>query len=65
MDGCKLFRRDREGRRGSGISLALGEGFDGLELNNDDNRVQYLWARIRRKASREDMHIGVFYRPSN
>ena len=32
MDGYKLFGRDRQGRRGSGLALCDREGFDCLEL---------------------------------
>ncbi|KAK4828051.1 hypothetical protein QYF61_023089 [Mycteria americana] len=36
MDGYKLFRRDRQGRRGSGVALCVRECFDCLELNHGD-----------------------------
>jgi len=28
MDGCKLFRRDRQGKRGSGVALCVRDCFD-------------------------------------
>lgn len=65
MYGCKPFRRDWEGRRGSGMSLVVREGFGRLELNKDDKRVHNLWLSIRLKANTADMLIGVFYRPPN
>ena len=34
MDGYKLFRRDRQGRRGGGVALYVRECFDRLELND-------------------------------
>lgn len=50
MDGYKLFRRDRQGRRGGGIALCVRECFDCLEFNDGDDRVECLWIRIRGKA---------------
>ena len=47
MDDYKLFRRDRQGRRGSGAVLYVRECFDCLELNDGDNTVESLWVRIR------------------
>ncbi|KAK4823433.1 hypothetical protein QYF61_002119 [Mycteria americana] len=54
MDGYKLFRRDRRGRRGLG-----------LELNDGDDRVECLWVRIRGKANKADIVVEVCYRPPN
>ncbi|PKU46846.1 nipped-b-like protein [Limosa lapponica baueri] len=34
LDGYKLFRRDRPGRRGGGVALYVRECFDCLELND-------------------------------
>ncbi|GAB0183530.1 hypothetical protein GRJ2_000818300 [Grus japonensis] len=63
--GYKLFRRDRQGRRGSGVALYVKECFDCLELNDGDNRVECLWVRIRGKANKADIMVGVCYRPPN
>ncbi|KAK4806160.1 hypothetical protein QYF61_001083 [Mycteria americana] len=52
MDGYKLFRRDRE-------------SLDSLELNDGDDRVECLWVRIRGKANKADIVVGVCYRPPN
>ncbi|GAB0203241.1 mitochondrial enolase superfamily member 1 [Grus japonensis] len=49
MDGYKLFRRDRQGRRGGGVALYVKECFDCLELNDGDDRVECLW-----KGRKED-----------
>jgi len=58
MDGYKLFRRDRQGRRGGGVALYVREGFVCLELDDDD-RVEYLWIKIRGKANKAGMMAGV------
>ncbi|RMC17056.1 hypothetical protein DUI87_05629 [Hirundo rustica rustica] len=39
LDGYKLFRRDRKGRRGGGVALYIREAFDaiGIETNHDED----------------------------
>ena len=59
MDGYKLFRKDRQGRRGGGVALYVRECFDCLELNDGDNRVECLWVRIRGKANKADIMVRV------
>jgi len=39
MHGYKLFRRDRQGRRGSGVALYVRDCFDCIELDNCDDKV--------------------------
>ncbi|KAK4823236.1 hypothetical protein QYF61_000096 [Mycteria americana] len=65
MDGYKLFRRDRRGRRGGGVALYVRECLDSLEVNDGDDRVECLWMRIRGKANKADIVVGVCYRPPN
>ncbi|PKU34569.1 mitochondrial fission process protein 1 [Limosa lapponica baueri] len=65
MDGYKLFRSDRQGRRGGGVALYVRECFDCLELNDGDERVKCLWVRIRGKVNKADIMVGVCYRPPN
>ncbi|GAB0209890.1 hypothetical protein GRJ2_003454700 [Grus japonensis] len=65
MDGYKLFRRDRQGRRGGGVALYVRECFDCLELDDGDDKVKCLWVRMRGKANKADILLGVCYRPSN
>ena len=63
MDGYKLFRRDKQGRRGGGVALYVRECCDCLELNDGDDRVECLWVRIRERANKADVMVGVYYRP--
>ncbi|KAK4819787.1 hypothetical protein QYF61_011387 [Mycteria americana] len=42
MDGYKLFRRDRRGRRGGGVALYVRECLDSLELDDGADRVERL-----------------------
>ncbi|GAB0202541.1 hypothetical protein GRJ2_002719700 [Grus japonensis] len=66
MDGYKLFRRDRHGRRGSGVALYVRECFDCIELaDNCDDKVECLWVRMRGKANQAHILLGVCYRPPN
>ncbi|KAK4816199.1 hypothetical protein QYF61_012664 [Mycteria americana] len=55
MDGDKLFRRDRQGRRGGGVALYVRECLDSLELNDGDDRVECLWVRMRGNANEADI----------
>ncbi|KAK4817214.1 hypothetical protein QYF61_003738 [Mycteria americana] len=65
MDGYKLFRRDRRGRRGGGVALYVRKCLDSLELDDGDDRVECQWVRIRGKANKADIVVGVCYRPPN
>ncbi|GAB0181938.1 hypothetical protein GRJ2_000659100 [Grus japonensis] len=65
MDGYELFRRDRKGRKGSGVVLCVNECFGCLELNDGDDRVECLWVRIRGKANKADIMVGFCHRPPN
>ncbi|KAK4813839.1 hypothetical protein QYF61_001937 [Mycteria americana] len=65
MDGYKLFRRDRRGRRAGGVALYVRECLDSLELDDGDDRVECVWLRIRGKANKADIVVGVCYRPPN
>lgn len=56
MVGYKLCRRDRQERRGSGLTLYTREGLDCLELQDGDDKVECLWVRIRGKEN-----IPVFF----
>ncbi|PKU31493.1 rna-directed dna polymerase from mobile element hypothetical protein [Limosa lapponica baueri] len=52
MDGYKLFRRDRQGRRGGGVALYVRECFDCIELDSSDDKVERLWVRMKGKANK-------------
>jgi len=65
MDGYKLFRRDREGRKGGGVALHIKECFDVEELGVGNDEVECLWIKIRGKACRGNILVGVRYRLPN
>ncbi|KAK4828019.1 hypothetical protein QYF61_022796 [Mycteria americana] len=41
------------------------ECFDCVELGNYDNKIKCLWVRMRGKANKADIILGVCYRPPN
>jgi len=65
MNGYKLFRRDTQGKRGSRVALYARDCFDCIELGNFDNKVECLWVKMRGKANKADLLLGVCYRPPN
>ena len=65
MDGYKLFRRDRQGRKRGDVTLYIKECFDVEELGVGNVEVECLWVRIRGKACRGDILVGVCYRLPN
>lgn len=58
MAGYKLFRRDRQSRRGGWIALHNRQCFDCVEIDDDD-KVECLWVRITGKVSRADVIVRV------
>ena len=65
MDGYKLFRKDRQGRRGGGVALYVKECIEVTELMTGENKVESLWVKIRGRADKADILVGVCYRPPN
>ena len=62
IDGYKLLRMDRQRRRGGGVVLYVGDGYDCFKHKYSEDRVECLCVRIRGKANRADV-VGVYYRP--
>ncbi|KAF4803558.1 hypothetical protein TURU_015076 [Turdus rufiventris] len=65
LDGYKLFRRDRKGRRGGGVALYIREAFDAMDDETNDDEVECLWVRIKGKANKADILLGVCYHSPN
>ena len=67
MTGYRLFRRDRQHRRGGGVALYIRECFDVVELETEtgNDKVESLWVRIRGKANKAGILVGVCYRLPN
>jgi len=65
MKGYKLFGRDRREKRGGVVALYVRDCFHCIEVNNCDDKVECLWAKMRGKANKADILLGVCYRPPN
>ncbi|KAK4807079.1 hypothetical protein QYF61_018420 [Mycteria americana] len=62
MEDYRLFRRDRQGRRGGGVALYARERFDCTALAVNSDVVESLWVGIRGKENKGDVVVGVYYR---
>ncbi|RMC12138.1 hypothetical protein DUI87_11273 [Hirundo rustica rustica] len=65
LNGYKLFRRDRQGRRGGGVALYIKQTFDTVGIETKEDGVECLWVRIKGNANKADILLGVCYRPPN
>ncbi|RMC05600.1 hypothetical protein DUI87_17685 [Hirundo rustica rustica] len=65
LNGYKLFRRDRQGRRGGGVALYIKQTFDTVGIETKEDGVECLWVRIKGKANKADILLRVCYRPPN
>ena len=65
MEDYRLFRRDRQGRRGGGVALYVRNWVDCEELclRNSHNQVESLWVKIKDQSSKGHVMVGVCYRP--
>lgn len=58
-DSSRLFREQRQGRRGWGVALFVTEGIECMELIVGNGTVESLWVRIKGQTSK----VRVYYRP--
>jgi len=67
IDGYRLFRRDREGKRGGGVALWIEKSIqcEELSLKNSHEQVKSLWVRSRDRGNKGNLVIGAYYRPSD
>ncbi|RMB91816.1 hypothetical protein DUI87_31744 [Hirundo rustica rustica] len=65
LNGYKIFRRDRKGRRGGGVALSIKAAFDTIGIETNEDGVECLWVRIKGKANKADILLGVCYHPPN
>ncbi|GAB0180798.1 hypothetical protein GRJ2_000545100 [Grus japonensis] len=65
MEGYRLFRKDRQGRRGGGITLYVNDQLECMELHlgMDEEPTKSLWVRIKGRAGTGDIIVWVCYRP--
>ncbi|GAB0195031.1 hypothetical protein GRJ2_001968400 [Grus japonensis] len=65
VEGYRLFRKDRQGRRGGGVALYINDQLECMELHLGMNEepTESLWVRIKGRARAGDIIAGVCYRP--
>ena len=65
MEGYRLFRKDRQGRRGGGVLLYVNDQLECMELRlgMDEEPTERLWVRIKGRAGTGDIIVGICYRP--
>ncbi|GAB0197130.1 hypothetical protein GRJ2_002178300 [Grus japonensis] len=63
MEGYRLFRKDRQGRRGGGVALYVNDQLECMErhLGMDEEPTESLWVRIKGRTG--DITAGVCFRP--
>jgi len=63
--GHRLFRKDRQGRRGGGVALYVKDQLECMELclGLDEEPKEGLWLEIKCRAEKGDITVGVCYRP--
>jgi len=47
------------------VTLCVRDCFDCIELDDCDDKVECLWVKIRGKANKADILLGICYRPPN
>ncbi|KAK4810955.1 hypothetical protein QYF61_013363 [Mycteria americana] len=62
MEGYRLFRRNRQGRRGGGVAPYVRDRCDCTALTVRDDVVESLWVRIKGMENKGDVTVGVYYR---
>jgi len=65
IEGYKLFRRDRQERKGGGVARYIREGIDCEEmpLRNKHEQVESLWVKVNDHTNKGQLVVGVYYRP--
>ena len=53
MEGYRLFKRDRLGRKGGGVALYVKKDYECVEINNVDDRVESIWIRKKSKGQQD------------
>lgn len=54
-----------KGGRVVDVALYVKKDCECMEINDGDDRVESLWVRIKAKANKTDIIMGVCYRPPN
>jgi len=64
INGYRLLRRDRRGRRGGDVALYVKESIpcEELSLKNSHEQVESPWVSIRDRGNKANLMAGVYYR---
>ncbi|RMC18223.1 hypothetical protein DUI87_05104 [Hirundo rustica rustica] len=65
LDGDKVLRRDRKGRRRGGVALYIKKAFDAIGIETNEDGVECLWVRFKGKVNKDGILLGVCYCPPN
>ena len=65
MEGYRLFRKDRQGRQGQGVTLYVSDQLECMELHLglDEEPTESLRVRIKGRAGTGDIIVGMCCRP--
>ncbi|KAJ7422683.1 mitochondrial fission process protein 1 [Willisornis vidua] len=63
LDSYRLFRRDKQGRKGGGVALYVIERLECMELTAGNGTVESLWVSIKGQTNDMDVIVRVCYRP--
>lgn len=63
MDGYRVFRKGRQGRRGGEAVPYLIEGLGCIEFAIGSGIVESLWVRIRVQGNKVDVIVEVYCKP--
>ena len=63
MDGYKLFRKDRQGRRGGGVALYIKENLECIKVDYGACKcsIECLWVKVKGVISKQDLTVGICY----
>lgn len=62
LDGYRLLRKDRQGRRGGGGALYVMEDLECMEFTVGNGTVESLWVRIKGQTNNADAIVGAYHR---
>jgi len=61
MEGYRLFRKDRQGRRGEGIALYVSDQLECVRM--EEEQTESSCVGIKGRAVASDFIVGICYRP--
>ncbi|XP_059578763.1 RNA-directed DNA polymerase from mobile element jockey isoform X1 [Alligator mississippiensis] len=65
IEGYRLYRKDRVGKKGGGVALYVNDQYTSMLIKTEskDEEVEGLWVRLHGGQGERDMVVGVCYRP--